>query len=294
MAADAITIVDPHLHLFDLRLGNYHWLQPANPPYWPDKHKIARDFEESDLHLPENWQLQGFVHIEAGFDNQAPWREIDWLEANCQLPFKSVACADLCSADFALQIAQLQKRRSVVGIRHILDEDALAVLSHPLCQPHFALLAQLGWSFDAQLALSDTPSVQALLGISRQFPDLAIIINHAGWPPPASDTQQRECWSQNMQALSKQANVAIKMSGWEMSDRQWLPETMLHTLSCCLSLFGDDRVMLASNFPLCTLSHSYATLWQSYHATLLNDSTNWARVWPQISNRNAARWYHLA
>ena len=293
MAADRFAIIDPHLHLFDLQLGQYRWLRADNPPMWPDKFKIARNFDESDLQLPKGWQLKGFVHIEAGFDNQQPWREIDWLETNCQLPFKSVACADLCSSDFTLQVTHLKQRRSVVGIRHILDEESLAILNHPLCQPHFALLAQLGWRFDAQLAISDSAAVHALLKLSRQFPEVAIIINHAGWPPAVNDTEQFKRWSDNLQALSEHPNVAIKMSGWEMPNHGWMPSDMLVILQHSIAVMGTERVMLASNFPLCNFSHSYASLWRLYRDKLLNELLIPHAVWRQLSADNAAKWYQL-
>ena len=44
-------IIDPHLHLFDLKQGDYHWLKEENPPFWPDKHLIKKSFKETDLTL---------------------------------------------------------------------------------------------------------------------------------------------------------------------------------------------------------------------------------------------------
>ena len=61
-------IIDAHLHLFDLQAGEYRWLSPDNPPFWPDKPVIAKNFSESDLVVSAPEQLSGFVHIEAGFD----------------------------------------------------------------------------------------------------------------------------------------------------------------------------------------------------------------------------------
>ena len=44
-------IIDPHLHLFDLEQGNYDWLKPENPPAWPDKDQIRKNYSESDLNF---------------------------------------------------------------------------------------------------------------------------------------------------------------------------------------------------------------------------------------------------
>jgi len=287
MPLESTGIIDPHLHLFDLQQGNYAWLKPSQAPFWPDKHKIARNFSEQDLKLAANMHLTGFVHIEAGFDNQQPWREIDWLETQCQLPFKSVACADLCSLHFPKVIQQLSQRSSVVGIRHILDDDAYTILTHPQINQHFELLARLGWSFDAQLTLEDNRGVAALLQLSQRFPSVAIIINHGGLPP--EQINKRQTWLVNLQKLSEHSNVAIKLSGWEMTNRQWTSNYMQEITTLCLQLFGSERVMLASNFPLCTFSYSYAELWQRYQRELPLT----ADIWQQLTANNACRWYQF-
>ena len=289
MPLETTGIIDPHLHLFDLQQGNYAWLKTSQAPFWPDKNKIARNFSEHDLLLPSNLCLKGFVHIEAGFDNQRPWREIDWLETQCSVPFKSVACAELGSDNFADVIQQLSQRSSVVGIRHILDDDADEIINHPLIDYHFATLEPLAWSFDAQLNLSSTQGAMALLKLSQRFPSVSIIINHAGLPPKPEQNNERQIWTENLQKLSEQANVAIKMSGWEMVNRQWTSHFMLESTALCLQLFGSERVMLASNFPLCTFSLSYRDLWQLYQ-TELGISAN---TWRQLSADNASRWYQF-
>ena len=287
MPLESIGIIDPHLHLFDLQQGNYAWLKPSQAPFWPDKNKIARNFGEQDLILPTNMHLTGFVHIEAGFDNQQPWREIDWLEAQCLLPFKSVACADLCAQHFPQQLQQLSQRNSVVGIRHILDDKTFTILTHPQINHHFALLAKLGWSFDAQLSLADSRGVDALIQLSQRFPSVAIIINHGGFPP--EQNSERQTWLANLHKLSELNNVVIKLSGWEMLNRQWKNSFLLEVTTLCLQIFGHHRVMLASNFPLCTFSHSYTALWQLYQRELaLEDNT-----WQQISANNAKHWYQF-
>ena len=140
-------IIDPHLHLFNLQRGDYAWLKPQNPPFWSDKHLINKNFIEADILLSPPNQLAGFVHIEAGFDNHQPWREIDWLQQHCTLPFKSVAFADITTTTFAEHLEQLKQRNSVVGIRHILDDQAEQILSSTLIHRHFELLAEYELSF---------------------------------------------------------------------------------------------------------------------------------------------------
>lgn len=286
MSASPLKIIDPHLHLFDLSLGDYAWLKTHNPPHWQDKHQIAKNYSEQDLTLSANMSLGGFVHIEAGFDNHQPWREIDWLESTCNLPFKSIACADLTSADFASKLTKLIQRPSVVGVRHILEDEALPLLTHASSTEHFALLNDLGLIFEAQLALSDTPAVDQLIRLAMRFKKLMIVLNHGGWPP-GKNTKQYKIWHDNAGRLSACSNVVMKLSGWEMADRHYLFSTIQQVVTEVITCFGSTRVMLASNFPLCTFSCSYAALWQNYQQELQLASP----VFKQLSFSNAHEWY---
>ncbi|MEP2652717.1 MAG: amidohydrolase family protein, partial [Paraglaciecola sp.] len=231
-------------------------------------------------------QLAGFVHIEAGFDNQHPWREIDWLEHNCTLPFKSVAYADLCSASFSEHIMQLKQRASVTGIRYILDNEADRILSSDMTHKHLTLLQQHNLSFDAQLSLSDDSGTEQLTKIAETLPLLKIIINHGGWPLDNTSNGEKR-WKSNLLNLSHYNNVAIKLSGWEMSDRHWNQSQASKALNSCLEIFGEQRVMLASNFPLCTFSNSYSDLWRKYNHSLGLSEL----CFNTISYKNALIWY---
>jgi len=282
-------IIDPHLHLFNLQQGEYGWLKPQNAPYWPDKHVINKNFVEADLLLPAPNRLSGFVHIEAGFDNQQPWREIDWLQRHCTLPYKSVAYADITAITFTEHINQLKVRKSVVGIRHILDEQAEEILSSILIQKHFSLLAEFEFSFDAQLSLSNTKAVELLIALANNHKAVRIIINHAGWALANNELNQQKKWMLNLQKLTECENIAIKLSGWEMSNRAWQSKQAAKVIQHCLTTLGDKRVMLASNFPLCTFSMSYSDLWNTYAGLPEINS----QCFQKITYNNAKNWYQL-
>lgn len=289
MADLAIKVIDPHLHLFNLPQGDYHWLKPDQPPLWPDKNLIHKNYTQADLRLDAKCQLAGFVHIEAGFDNLQPWREIDWLEQHCAGPFRTVAFADITATSFAHQLVQLSQRQSVVGIRYILDDQAEEILHSKLTKQHFSLLAQAKLGFDAQLSLLDTQVTDALVAMANQFKDVSIIINHAGWPPQINAVQKRQTWRRNLTKLATCENIAIKLSGWEMADRGWQSDQVSLVIQDSIRILGENRVMLASNFPLCLFTMSYAELWNTYASLpAINQST-----FEKITLVNAQKWYRL-
>lgn len=276
-------IIDSHLHLFDLEAGNYAWLSPQNPPYWPDKSHIAKDFCERDLALNAPFSLAGFVHVEAGFDNEKPWREVDHLSATCNKPFSAVAGFDLLDGRGDITLDKLLERKSVVGIRHILDEHAKDILTHPNASVNFKLLEKAGYSFDAQLSFFDGEGVEALINIAKQHPKLAVIINHAGFPLSGS----AKGWQTSLQALASCENIAIKLSGWEMHDRHWDASSIAPWITEVNQQFGEDRVMLGSNFPLCTWRMSYAEFWAEVLTCIP------ASLQSKVAYLNTQRWYRV-
>ncbi len=293
-----MNIIDPHLHLFDLAKGDYLWLRPENPPHWPDKSIIYRDFTEQDLQLGSSFtspqssplSLSGFVHIEAGFDNAKPWRELQWLESHCQLSFKAVACADitLTEQEFIAQISELQQYSSLVGVRHILDQQASSILSQPQVSNNLSYLASQNLSFDCQLPLTDNPAVKLLCQVLDITPKLTCVINHAGFSPLKNSKQQYQHWHNNLQRLAQYPRLAIKCSGWEMQNRNYQQADIQQITATSIKLLGDNRVMLASNFPLTLFSRSYQDYWQTV-TQLFSQS-----LATQLCYANALHWYKFS
>jgi len=285
-------LIDPHLHLINLAQGNYHWLKAENPPFWPDKNIINQSFNEQDLQLTPSFALSGFIHVEAGFDNEQPWREIAWLESHCKLPFRSIAAVDLTldKDAFIEQVDQLLRYKSVVGCRHILDEQASEILQNHDIGNKLSYLASNKLSFDLQMPLTDNTSVDLLVKLLTSIPALTVIINHAGWPPYQNDNQGHSwlAWQKAINTLSHFKRCAIKCSGWEMIDRNYSDAFLARVVASCIDAFGDNRVMLASNFPLTLLHQRYENLWQRYLAMALTSHQLTA-----LTRANAAYWYRL-
>ncbi|WP_441002747.1 amidohydrolase family protein [Pseudocolwellia agarivorans] len=291
-------IIDPHIHLFDLSLGEYEWLKLENPPFWSDKRVINNNFSEADINLStqtQDLELSGFVHIEAGFDNELPWREIQWLESNCKNNFRSVACIDLTTpADvFIKQIDKLLSFKSVVGCRHILDDLACDILSHKNTLTNLNILADHQLSFDLQMPLSDLKGIKALTDILQQLPELTIIINHAGSPPYfmkhniSEQNSNFNHWLKSLETLSQFEHCAIKCSGWEMQNREYNSLWCDNIIAHCVRAFGINRVMLGSNFPLCLFSKSYQEVWQFHSSLTVYNQKQLA----QLCLENSKHWY---
>jgi predicted TIM-barrel fold metal-dependent hydrolase len=336
-------VIDPHIHLFDLARGNYHWLDSKNPPFWPDKSKINHSFSEQDLKLGLSIELTGFVHIEAGFDNDEPWQEVTYLEQVCTKPFRSIATIDLLSssADFTATIKKLVAYNTIIGVRHILDEQALEILNDKQALLNFNILNKYGLVFETQLPLAipcfdhlnrehsnkessnkkeasiKNSSVSALAKVITENSNITFIINHAGFPPTDTSPEPYQTstssqlstssqppkpwqppkswvnWRTNLAVLARFPNVAIKCSGWEMTNRQYTQQWSNQCVASCIEIFSIDRVMLASNFPLCLFSHnSYQAYWHSLiNSDLIKQASEQEKS--ALLCNNALKWYRF-
>ncbi|MFC3033562.1 amidohydrolase family protein [Pseudoalteromonas fenneropenaei] len=274
-------IIDPHLHLFDLAKGNYHWLKGDNPPTWPHLERIRKNHSAVEL-LQALPHLAGFVHIEAGFDNDSPERELAWLaEHVTELPYKAIAYACISAAPerFAEQLAQLQQAPNLVGIRDITEgEDGLR-LSAAATQQNLALLAKHQLIFEAQANFAHPSYRDAICQLAVQLPDLTLVLCHAGLLSAMDD------WQEILSSFAPYANILVKFSGQEMLAK---PLAIQPAFQVLLDTLGAKRIMLASNYPVCLQQWQYDELWLRYKQYWPDPHS-----WNSVSYQNAADLYGL-
>ena len=277
-------IIDPHLHLFDQQLGQFSWLAPDVATFWKDKALINKDFTITDIRLSTPSEACGFVHIEAGFDNQAPWRELSWLEGLATTNMKTIASVDLCqsSKDFANTLDKLCQFSSLCGVRHILDDSANALLQNSQVQHNLQQIAARELIFECQLNGTDTRAIDTLTKYLKHQLKFKIVINHAAFPAPS--TAENLIWQNNMLKLAECDNVFVKASGWEMIDREYPTQHIQNIVTWLIGACGADKIMLASNFPLCLFSCSYQELWLNYSQLDFSTPTINALIYANAKN----------
>lgn len=289
---DILEIVDPHLHLWQLSAGQYHWLRPGNAPDWQDKALLQQDYLVSQLELAPSFRLAGLVHIEAGFDNHAPERELAWLaEQHLALPHKAVAFLD-CSLALPQVLANLQTLLPYqpAGVRHIFEGDDERWLHAPQLEQIAGVLVEHQLVLELQCSLANARNTARIQQLAQQFPELKLVLNHAGLARP----RQFPAWQKAVQTLAGQANVAMKLSGFEMlaAGRYSQPDLawQQQVFAAVLSEWPAERLMLAGNFPLCLWQGSYQQLWQRYYQLLTNLGLS-STGWQQLSAGTARAWY---
>ncbi|ASM52657.1 MULTISPECIES: amidohydrolase family protein [Pseudoalteromonas] len=275
-------IIDPHVHFFNLLEGQYTWLQGANPPPWPNLDKIKQPISAAQLMQDCDFKLAGLVHIEAGFDNSAPINELNWLTKHLAgITYKAVSFSQIDQSNqlFSHALSNLS-HPSLAGIRDITQGDDAKRLLSSNCYNNFETLQQLKLHFEAQFELENHIIVKQIAQYAKQFPQLQIILNHAGLP------HNMPAWQQGIKLLAKYHNIAIKFSGFELLKLNSGQQAQCFNI--ILQHFGEQRIMFASNFPVCQINTQYNDLWQAHFNLCSNQA-----LWQQLSYKNAKHCYQL-
>jgi L-fuconolactonase len=163
--------------------------------------------------------------------------------------------------------------------RGSLARPAPYVMADPAFRAGFAELEPLGLSFDAWAYHTQLPEVTDL---ARRFPGTTIVLNHVGGvigigPYAGHRDAVRAEWSASLRALAACPNVVVKLGGlgmrlvgFDFADRalppgsQELADAWRPYLETCIELFGAQRCMFESNFPVDKGCCSYEVVWNAF------------------------------
>ncbi|RYV00522.1 hypothetical protein SOPP22_17040 [Shewanella sp. OPT22] len=276
-------IFDPHVHFIDLRKGHYHWLRNANECWLKNVNKIKKNFYAEDLTLFPPFELEGFTHVEAGFDNTYPERELSFVSnVSKKASLISYLALDTPPTLFEQKLSLFMLFQQFIGIRDISEGEDFRRLEVDSVVTNLTLLEKCQLIFEVQFNLDDHNALKLFETFARKLPNLKIVINHCGFVSP----NNYESWSHGIKKLSQCKNIYIKFCGFEMLSQSVTSEFKQEVLDTLLDSFSESRVMFASNFPLCLTQKSYQQVWQEYSEMQLTPE-----VWRKLSYENAKRVY---
>lgn len=276
-------LYDPHLHLFYLGEGDYSWLKKGLPS-WPRIAKIQRSFTEQDLLLCSPFSLVGYNHVEAGFDNLHPENEVAHLEQVNGQNHSAIAYLplDCPSSEFSERLSLLTQFSTFRGVRDITEGSDANKLLDETVHNNIKLLANNHLILEVQFELSQLLITEELVKLALANPSLSIVINHAGLV--TSDCFDN--WYVAILKLKDCHNIFIKYSGFEMQERTLDDAFRVKVFNSLITEWDENRMMFASNFPVCLMTSSYQELWQHYRILCPNDT-----LWQKLSVTNSQRLY---
>lgn len=298
---DSLPIVDAHAHFWDLEAHYYPWLcDPELIAFrYGDYSPIRRSYQPSDYRRDSAaFTIAGMVHIEAEHDPGDPVGETRWLTRiapRAGLPSACVCQARLDRPDVAEVLAAQAAFALVRGVRHKPQaasdprdaaRGAPGSMDDPAWRKGYAMLAEYGMSFDLQ-----TPywHLEAAAELAADFPQTLIIINHNGLPADRSD-EGLGAWRRALEGMALFDNVALKISGLGLPGRPWRVEDNRPVVRDAIAIFGTDRCLFASNFPVDSLVADFTTIFAGYREITRDLPDAEIR---KLFHDNAARCYRL-
>ncbi|MFZ0217516.1 MAG: amidohydrolase family protein [Candidatus Dormiibacterota bacterium] len=261
----AVRLVDAHHHLWDLDRNRYPWLNG------PDAEPGAPSYRVEDYlaDLGDAPVLRS-VHVEAAFEPADPVGETRWLQEVAErhgFPHAIVAHAALERPDAGEVLAEHVRSPNVRGIREMLDRDLATqvsrrtkLLQDPRWLAGLRRLPPLGLSFDLQVLPSQLEEAAA---VARAVPDLLFLLNHGGYHVRASPEEEAQ-WRRGIRALAAQDNVVVKASGYDAVDPTWPPDGFDSYVYELLEVFGVERALFGTNFPVEKRSTTFPALLAAY------------------------------
>ena len=275
------TRVDAHQHFWHYNTRDQAWITD-------DMSRIRLDFLPADL-APQLKQssIDYSVLVQARQDlDEAPWL----LELAQQNDFIAavVGWVDLCSDAVQGQLERFAAFEEFKGVRHIIEGEAddRFILREDFCRG-IAQLARFDLTYDVLIRPRHIKYAAEFLA---KFPDQPFVVDHLA--KPDIKKQKLQPWRQEMQQIAQMDNVYCKLSGMvtEASWRGWTTDDFVPYIEAILDMFGPQRVMFGSDWPVCLVAAGYEQVVQiveSYLATLSDDEQT------AVMGRNALDFYHI-
>ena len=299
MTPPPFAIVDAHQHFWDPGVNYHPWLrdEPPIPFRYGDYGPIRRRYLPPDyLADAAPYRVEKSVYVETEWDPRDPVGETHYVEGlrrRYGLPSVVVAQAWLDRAD-AGDVLQRQAQFDFVrSVRHKPRANASPADGAPggttdaAWRAGFARLAPLGLRFDLQTPWWHLPEAARL---AADHPGTQIILNHTGLPADRS-SEGIAGWRAAMSTLARQSNVAVKISGIGQRGAAWTADANRGIVRTVIDLFGIERCMFASNFPVDSLCASFATIFDGFREIVSDFSIDEQRA---LFRDNAMRIYDIA
>ena len=299
-----IPIVDAHHHLWDLNNEHtkYSWLMvKEGEAFFGDYAAIRKSYLLEDyIKDAQNQNLIKSVHVQAEHDDDKPINETAWLQSladnhSSKLPNAIVAFADFSKDNIVEILDGHQEYKNTRGIRQILsfnkEEPKYSHASEDFMKnttwvENFKNIRNRNLSFDIQIYKHQ---MQDAADLANKYDDVLFILNHTG--EPCYQTEEYiQSWEENMKKLAKCENVAAKISGLGMFDPQWTIDSTRIFVEKTIQIFGIDRCMFASNFPVDKIFNTFDNYWESFKEITKNYSENDKKL---LFSSNAEKFYRI-
>jgi L-fuconolactonase len=240
--------VDSHHHFWDLTRFHYDWM-PSGESI------LKRNYTPEDIiPLLHKSMIDRTVVVQAHESlEEANWI-LDLADENAFIA--GVVCwVDLVDPKLCSVLDDLMARPKFVGIRHGVEHDEdQEWLTRESSRNGLKELAARGIPYDV---LIRPHQIKQIPFLADQIPDLKMVIDHISKPSIASG--QMEPWATDITEIAEIPGIYCKISGMvtEADHNRWRLRDFKPYVDHIMDIFGFDKLMFGSDWPVCLLASTY-------------------------------------
>jgi L-fuconolactonase len=242
--------IDSHQHYWHFNTADYGWMGD-------NMSVIKRDFLPDDL-LPElkSINFDGSVVVQA----RQSLEETNWLlQLAAEKPYIKgvVGWLDLQSEQAETQIAEFAKHPKAVGVRHVIhDEEDIDFMLRPAFVRGVKLLEKYNLAYD--ILIFPTHLTNTIQFVKQFSENQIFVLDHIAKPLIKEGVFSP--WKEEIIELAKYPNVYCKLSGMvtEADWNNWKPDDIKPYIDLVFEVFGVERVMIGSDWPVCLVAGKYS------------------------------------
>lgn len=291
-------IVDAHHHIW--RQRDLPWLQgPMVPRIFGPYEPIRRDYPIQEFLADiAGTGVERSVYVQTNWSKAGAVDEVAWVQGVADAhgwPHAIVGYADLLDEQVGEMLTRQARFPLMRGIRmqlHWHENEMYRFALRPdlmneaVFRQNLRRLADHGWSFDLQVFATQMKDAARLAADNS---DIVFVLQHAGMaedPSPAG----RAAWRDGMRRLADHPNVVSKLSGLGTFIHRNDPAHIAEIVAETIAIFGAERCLFGSNFPIEKLWTGYAGLVAAYRSAL---AAHPPAVQDAILRDNALRTYRI-
>ncbi len=240
-------IIDAHQHFWNYDPISHDWIGE-------DMKMIRRDFQPKDLKdVYEKNGVSACVAVQADQSEAETAMLLNYAEQHDFIA-GVVGWVDLRQGGLEDRLNYYSAFSKLKGFRHVLQNEDPSFMLEPAFLRGIGLLQKFDFTYDILIFPQHLDAAVEMVG---HFPEQRFVVDHLA-KPLIKKKEIRE-WKEKMKVLSQHPHLYCKISGMvtEADWEDWKADELLPYLEAATEIFGPDRLMFGSDWPVCLVASSY-------------------------------------
>ncbi len=244
--------LDSHQHFWEYDPNRQEWISP-------EMSRIRRNFVPFDLYpLLQDCSIDGCIAVQA----DESLRETDYLldlATQHEWILGVVGWAELGADDLDEILDSYASQEKLVGFREVLQSKDPQYMLRSEFIRGIHKIGDRGYTYDLLLF---PQHLESALELVKKCPEQRMVIDHLA-KPFIKEGEWKE-WKKRMALLAERELISCKISGMvtEAEWKKWKNEDLVPYMEIALELFGPNRLMYGSDWPVCLVASEYETVFR--------------------------------